>query len=520
MAQRPEWVADHRADVDAFTGIKALSEIDRLLESSPDLARRGMVLFRLATFLGWDAGEIEEGQRLQRQAVELLKQGGDEGTARLAATELGFLSNALGDFEAGAQQAREVVQAAEDAGDMFAAMHALGMLGWAYMHLGDLAEADEAFQRAIGLARERVHLHRLTYGLVGLAATHLRAGRPEEARLALAEGRRVNPTGYWDTILLEVDVHLEWSCGRFDEAIAAARDSAARNPRGLSRRRGWALAIAAMAAVERGQLNEARDFLAAADVYGDRVFTFAACVPWAAGMLALRQGRLTTACQTLERAASMMISLDPAVAPFTLADLAEAAADGGDAAAAISAAERARATADRVGGDLQRGLAELAAGWAALTTHEGDSARTHGAAAVELLAGTAYVPHHGRALELLGRSLVVRERAAAVEALTEAVSVFDSCRATVRRERVLEELRRLGSRGRKAEAAARGPGSLTGRERAVVQLAVQGYTAREIGERLFIGKRTVETHLINAYAKLGVRSKRDLIKRAPELGLS
>ena len=97
--------------------------------------------------------------------------------------------------------------------------------------------------------------------------------------------------------------------------------------------------------------------------------------------------------------------------------------------------------------------------------------------------------------------------------------MFESCGASVRRERVLEELRRLGYRGRKAEAAARGPGSLTGREREVVRLAVQGYTAREIGERLFIGKRTVETHLANAYAKLGVPSKRDLIKRASELGL-
>ena len=53
----------------------------------------------------------------------------------------------------------------------------------------------------------------------------------------------------------------------------------------------------------------------------------------------------------------------------------------------------------------------------------------------------------------------------------------------------------------------------------MVRLAVQGYTAREIGERLFIGKRTVETHLANAYAKLGVPSKRDLIKRSSELGL-
>lgn len=54
--------------------------------------------------------------------------------------------------------------------------------------------------------------------------------------------------------------------------------------------------------------------------------------------------------------------------------------------------------------------------------------------------------------------------------------------------------------------------ALTRRERDVVQLAVQGLTAREIGSRLFIGDRTVETHLANAYGKLGVRSKVELAR--------
>lgn len=53
---------------------------------------------------------------------------------------------------------------------------------------------------------------------------------------------------------------------------------------------------------------------------------------------------------------------------------------------------------------------------------------------------------------------------------------------------------------------------LTPRERDVVVLAVQGCTAREIGRRLFIGERTVETHLGNAYGKLGVRSKMELVR--------
>jgi DNA-binding CsgD family transcriptional regulator len=52
---------------------------------------------------------------------------------------------------------------------------------------------------------------------------------------------------------------------------------------------------------------------------------------------------------------------------------------------------------------------------------------------------------------------------------------------------------------------------LTDRERQVLDMAIHGLTAKQIGERLFIGRRTVETHLGRARDKLGVRTKRDLI---------
>jgi len=61
---------------------------------------------------------------------------------------------------------------------------------------------------------------------------------------------------------------------------------------------------------------------------------------------------------------------------------------------------------------------------------------------------------------------------------------------------------------------------LTPRERQVARLTVAGHTAREIGAQLFISPRTVETHLANVYAKLGVRSKIDLAGRAAELALN
>ncbi|MDX5454809.1 MAG: helix-turn-helix transcriptional regulator [Rhodococcus sp. (in: high G+C Gram-positive bacteria)] len=60
---------------------------------------------------------------------------------------------------------------------------------------------------------------------------------------------------------------------------------------------------------------------------------------------------------------------------------------------------------------------------------------------------------------------------------------------------------------------------MTTREREVGALAVAGLSSLEIGRRLFIGERTVETHLANIYAKLGIKSRVELVRRAVDFGL-
>lgn len=62
--------------------------------------------------------------------------------------------------------------------------------------------------------------------------------------------------------------------------------------------------------------------------------------------------------------------------------------------------------------------------------------------------------------------------------------------------------------------------SPTAREREVARLAARGRTAPAIARELFIGERTVESHLGRIYAKLGVDSKLDLVHRAIELGVA
>jgi DNA-binding NarL/FixJ family response regulator len=48
---------------------------------------------------------------------------------------------------------------------------------------------------------------------------------------------------------------------------------------------------------------------------------------------------------------------------------------------------------------------------------------------------------------------------------------------------------------------------LTARECEVVSLALWGFTADQIGRHLYIGRRTVETHLSRIYSKFGVHSR-------------
>ena len=54
------------------------------------------------------------------------------------------------------------------------------------------------------------------------------------------------------------------------------------------------------------------------------------------------------------------------------------------------------------------------------------------------------------------------------------------------------------------------PVPLTRREREVAILAAAGLPAREIGERLYVSRRTVESHLARIYAKLGISSRSEL----------
>ncbi len=83
-----------------------------------------------------------------------------------------------------------------------------------------------------------------------------------------------------------------------------------------------------------------------------------------------------------------------------------------------------------------------------------------------------------------------------------------------------DEIVAYAQRGRgPRDRPAAGWDSLSPRELDVARLVAQGLTNPEIGERLFLSKRTVQTHLSHIFAKVGVSSRAELASEATRRSL-
>ncbi|MGH8972699.1 MAG: helix-turn-helix transcriptional regulator [Acidimicrobiia bacterium] len=512
-----QWVVDHRADTQAALGIPALRAMDQALDGLDDPARQAPVKLRLASFLAWGTGELEEADAIGGQALELFRRAKDLRGELLTRHELAFIAGLRGDPATLRAEARRVADEARAAGDetvLTRALRTVAMNGVAY---GRVEEGRAALEELAEAARRQGDEYIMTVNLSFSAISFAVEGRVDEAERVIAEAKRANPR-WQDSALGEAHTVLPWMAGDYPLTVERGRAVMAASPGGLSRRRGLGMVFPALAALEMGMVAEAERFVSVGRAtYGQRDwYHYSDLIRLAEAVLAFRQGRRQEGVLLLRRAVPALFDKEVAVSAPVFLQIPEWGEQPDLAGRAADALEQ---RFQETGGEFQRAHARLGRAWAA-TTH-GDKVEAAGAAAeaVELYSGLDTRGYLACALELLGQVRADSDREGAVDALERAAATFGACGAVWRRDAVAELLRRLGSRGRRAAAAALGPASLTTRERDVARLAVQGYSARQIGERLFIGVRTVEGHLARAYAKLGVASKVELVRRAAELDL-
>ena len=112
----------------------------------------------------------------------------------------------------------------------------------------------------------------------------------------------------------------------------------------------------------------------------------------------------------------------------------------------------------------------------------------------------------------LGNALEASDRRRSIEVLTSAAALADSTGAKSQGRLANQALRRLGVRAWRRGRAGGGPGleSLSAREREVARLVADGNSNREISEALAVSPKTVERHVTNALAKLGLRNRTEL----------
>jgi DNA-binding CsgD family transcriptional regulator len=140
---------------------------------------------------------------------------------------------------------------------------------------------------------------------------------------------------------------------------------------------------------------------------------------------------------------------------------------------------------------------------------EGHAADTLYREAIDRLGRTRLHPELARARLLYGEWLR-REgrRLDARRELRSADEMFREIGMEAFAERARRELNATGEKARKRSPETRG--RLTPQEEQIARLARDGLSNPEIGARLFISARTVEWHLRKVFAKLGIRSRRQL----------
>lgn len=175
----------------------------------------------------------------------------------------------------------------------------------------------------------------------------------------------------------------------------------------------------------------------------------------------------------------------------------------GDLAAAGATLQRLAALVRSSGSERAAALAHLAAG--RLRAAEGDDgARAELQAALAGFAALDLPLEAARAQLGLARALLPAAPDAAAAEARHALAAFERLGAVADADAAADLLRGLGAGGR---TWPKQYGALSKRETEVLSLLSAGCSNAEIGERLYISRRTAEHHVASILSKLGMRSR-------------
>jgi DNA-binding NarL/FixJ family response regulator len=351
--------------------------------------------------------------------------------------------------------------------------------GAAALLSGDQARQDVLHRRAEAIARQTTAVGSLAMVLQRIAWTEMSHGRVAGASIRSEEG-----------LQLAMEAGLtNWVC--FHRAILA-----------------W---VAAVRGDQERCISLAEQASAAATEHG--LGPQASVAHWAVGLLHLGLGQWEAAATRLEAVSSPAAGAGhPYVALQALPDLVEAAVRAGRPEVAEAAATRLAGHATDDAPDWERALA---ARCRALVTRSAEARERLLSEALALHERDQRPFSHARTLLLLGEHLRrERRRTEARAQLRVATQTFERLGAAPWEARARAELRATGERARKREPSTLT--QLTPQQLQIVRLVAEGATNKEVAAQLFLSPRTVDHHLRNVFAKLGISSRAELT-RLPDL---
>ena len=382
----------------------------------------------------------------------------------------------------------------------------------------------ECAMRGLMIARAGPHSTTTRSRPAMMAATMLDAmGRGDEAIQVLREAQRA-PGPRWNVPLLQFGAATTlYRRGEWDDALAeVAAGLASAEEFGMRLGTAWPHAICALIHAARGEPVRAKEWMQRArrDVPANPIGM--EWLMYASAMLAEGRGEQQRALDTLRPVVHAFIAVGaPAMLINLSPDTARLAATLGDEQLLRTVTESLAGIAGNTVSPMAHAYSDWVSAWLTgdytSATRAATSARSCGR-----YAEFARATHDAAVLAARAGAIDDSRRLATV-----AFSAYEQLRAQHLHARLRAELRANGVSMRPRRTPQRptsGWEAFTPTERQVVELVGDGMANGQIAEQLFVSRRTVESHLVRVYQKLGFARRSELViaerQRREELAAS